>query len=105
MSETGEEKEAIELIAEAEKEIRARIDAARRMAKQIVTEAETQAAQAIRAKEAELKALEMTGYSGGNKPAVGDVAVVTPTPPKELVDRLAMELFTRITGEISKGGR
>ncbi|MBF0290675.1 MAG: hypothetical protein HQK86_00805 [Nitrospinae bacterium] len=105
MSETGEEKEAIELIAEAEKEIRARIDAARRAAKHIVTEAETQAAQAVRAKEAELKALEMAGYSGGNRPDAGGEAVTIPAPPKELVDRLAMELFTRIIGETAKGQR
>lgn len=105
MSETGEEKEAIEQIAEAEKEIRARIETARRKAKQIVTDAETQAGKAIRARETELTALEMAGYSGERKPAALDKAVAITAPPRELVDRLALELFTRIKGETSKGLR
>jgi hypothetical protein len=105
MTETGEGKEAIEQIAEAEKEIRARIDTAQRKAKQIVTEAERQASQIVRAKEAELKALEMAGYSGQSKPAAGDEPVSIPTPPRELVQRLALGVFARITGESADGPR
>lgn len=105
MSETGEEKEAIEQIAEAEKEIRDRIDVARRKAKQVVTDAELNAGQIVRAKEAELKALEMAGYPGESKPASADDAVAIPALSKGLVDRLARELFTRIMGETAKGQR
>jgi vacuolar-type H+-ATPase subunit H len=104
MSETGEEKEAIELIAVAEKDIRARLETARRKAKQIVADAERLADETIRAKESELNSLETAGYFGERKSA-GDEAVTVPEPPRELVDRLAREIFARITGESADGPR
>jgi hypothetical protein len=103
MSEAGEEKEAIELIGEAEKEIRARIDAAQRKAKQVVTDAERRTGDLVRAKESELKALETAGYFAQTKPVAGDGAV--PTLPQELIDRLAGEVFAQIIGAPSEGPR
>jgi hypothetical protein len=105
MSEAGEEKEAIELIGEAEQEIRARIDAAQRKAKQIVTDAERRAGEIVRAKESELKALETAGYFAQTKPVAGDDAVAVPTLPQELIDRLAGEVFAQITGAPAEGPR
>jgi len=104
MSENGEEKEAIELIGEAEKDIRARLQTARLKAKQIVADAERRADQTLRAKESELIALETAGYFDERKPA-GDEAIAIPEPPRELVDRLAGEIFARITGESADGPR
>jgi hypothetical protein len=105
MSEAGEEKEAIELIGEAEKEIRARIDTAQRKAKQIVTDAERRAGDIVRAKESELKALETAGYFVPTKPVEGNDAVALPSPQKELVERLAGEIFAQIIGETAEGSR
>lgn len=105
MSEAGEEKEAIELIGEAEEEIRARIDAASRKAKQAVTDAERRAGEIVRARESELKALETAGYFAQAKPVDGNDAVALPSLQKELVDRLAGEIFAQIIGETSDGLR
>ena len=96
MSEAGKEKEAIELIGEAEKEIRARIDAAQRKAKQIVNDAERRAGEIVRAREAELKALESAGYFAITKPITENGAVAYPKPPQALIDRLAGEVFAQI---------
>lgn len=105
MSEAGEEKEAIELIGEAEKEIRARIDTAQRKAKQVVTDAERRAGEIIRAKESELKALEAVGYFAQAKPVEGNGAIALPSPPQELIERLAGEVFAQIIGETAEGSR
>lgn len=98
MSESGEEKEAIELIGSAEEEIRARLDAARRRAKEIVSDAEKRASEMIRAKESELAALEAGKRFAGRKPAGMEKEIEIPIPPKEALDELARELFTRLTG-------
>lgn len=105
MSDGGEEKEAIELIGEAEKEIRVRLDAALRKAKQVVTDAERRASEIVRSKESELKALEAAGYLGQTKPTGADGSIVVPTLPQELIDRLAGEIFARIIAGAAEGLR
>lgn len=105
MSEAGEEKEAIELISEAERQIHVRLETARRRAKEIVADAERRAEEIVRARQSELKALETAGYSGESRPVAGDEGAAAIEPPKELIDRLAREIFNRITGEEADGSR
>lgn len=105
MSEAGKENEAIELIGEAEREIRARIDAASHKAKQIVTDAERRADGIVRAKESELKALEAAGYFAKTKPVEESGAVAVPDLPQGFVERLAGEVFSQIIGRTMDGPR
>lgn len=105
MSEADEEKEAIELISEAEGQIRVRLETARRKAKEIVTDAERRADEIVRARESELKALETAGYFGEKKSSAVDEDAAIIEQPKELIDRLAREIFARITGGSADGSR
>ena len=105
MSEAGEEKEAIELISEAERRISVRLETARSKAKEIVTDAERRADEIVRAKESELKTLETAGYFGEGKSFAGDEDFTAIEPPRELIDRLARDIFARIAGESSDGSQ
>ncbi|MBI4666313.1 MAG: hypothetical protein HY751_07895 [Nitrospinae bacterium] len=96
MSEAAEEKEAIERISEVEAELRARLEAVRKKARDMVTEAEQKASASTHGLQAELDALNragetfLTGAMAGPEPPS-----ITP-PPKEIVTTLARDLFTML---------